>query len=207
MAAGDRPLTKIADAFKELADSLNSPNPRLEVSQFVRACRLISPLIGFLGIAFKFAEIEFSAKVDNVMEASRYVNTLDAMIDREIGLNCAKTSKSHSRNLVRVKRSIDMLKVIFEQILARRGNSILGPVSTAYQQVFAPYHGWAVRTAVSASLPTLPTKARLMRKLNEKEATVNVQMQNFVVTSAPIIQYIENLFHSRVSGDEILGLI
>ena len=63
MEAGDRPLTKIADAFKELADSLNSPNPRLEVSQFVRACRLISPLIGFLGIAFKFAEIEFSAKV------------------------------------------------------------------------------------------------------------------------------------------------
>ena len=36
---------------------------------------------------------------------------------------------------------------------------------------------------------------------------MNAQMQNFVVTSAPIIQYIENLFHSRVSGDEILGLI
>ncbi|XP_034700250.1 accelerated cell death 11-like [Vitis riparia] len=125
------------------------------------------PLIGFLGIAFKFAEIEFSAKVDNLMEASMYVSTLDAMIDREIGLNCAKSSNSNSRNLVRVKRSIDMLKVIFEQILAKRGNSIMGPVSTAYQQVFAPYHGWAIRTAVSASLPTLPRKARLMKKLNE----------------------------------------
>ena len=54
------------------------------------------------------------------MEASRYVSTLDAMIDSEIGLNCAKSSNSNSRNLVRVKRSIDMLKVIFEQILARR---------------------------------------------------------------------------------------
>ena len=54
------------------------------------------------------------------MEASRYVSTLDAMIDREIGLNCAKSSNSNSRNLVRVKRSIDMLKVIFEQILAKR---------------------------------------------------------------------------------------
>ena len=29
MAARDRPLTKIVDAFRELAESLNSANPRL----------------------------------------------------------------------------------------------------------------------------------------------------------------------------------
>ena len=64
------------------------------------------------------------------MKASKYVSTLDAMIDREIGLNCAKNSNSNSRSLVRVERSIDMLKVIFEQILAKRYvNKIL---STTY---------------------------------------------------------------------------
>ena len=62
--------------------------------------------------------ISFVSKcnVDNVMGASRHVSTLDAMIDHEIGLNCVKSSKSHSRNLVRVKHSIDMLKVIYELI-------------------------------------------------------------------------------------------
>ena len=48
-----------------------------------------------------------------------------------------------------------------------RGNSIVGAVSKSYEKSFAAYHGWATRTAVFASLPALPTRAKLMKKLHE----------------------------------------
>lgn len=41
------------------------------------------------------------------------------------------------------------------------------PASKAYAQVFAPYHSWAIRTAVGAGMYALPTKAQLLKKLNE----------------------------------------
>ncbi|CAK9137228.1 unnamed protein product, partial [Ilex paraguariensis] len=85
-------------------------------------------------------------------------------------------------------------------------NSLIGPVSIAYEQVFAPYHGWTIKTAVSTALYTLPSLARVLKKLNESEASAMVQMQNYVTASAPVIQYIETLFHSRESGDVVLGL-
>lgn len=48
-----------------------------------------------------------------------------------------------------------------------RGNSLKDPASKAYAQVFAPHHGWAIRKAVAAGMYALPTKAQLLKKLNE----------------------------------------
>lgn len=48
-----------------------------------------------------------------------------------------------------------------------RGNSLRDPASKAYAQVFAPHHGWAIRKAVAAGMYALPTKAQLLKKLNE----------------------------------------
>ncbi|CAK9154112.1 unnamed protein product [Ilex paraguariensis] len=114
---GEKVLTKIADSFKELANCVNSPTLRLEVGQFVSACRAMVPLIIYLGMPYKFAVMEFSAKVDALVEGSKPIDTLEDLIDHDIEHKCAKVSCSNSRNLVRVKRSIDMLKVVFEQIL------------------------------------------------------------------------------------------
>jgi len=59
----DKPLRKISTAFKKLAIIVNSPNPEVPVTQFSHACSLVSPLFGCLGIAFKFAEMDYVAKV------------------------------------------------------------------------------------------------------------------------------------------------
>lgn len=42
-----------------------------------------------------------------------------------------------------------------------------GAATTAYGQVCAPYHSWAVRTAVAAGMYALPTREQLLLKLNE----------------------------------------
>lgn len=81
-----------------------------------------------------------------------------------------------------------------------RGNSLRDPASKAYAQVFAPHHGWAIRKAVGAGMYALPTKAQLLSKLNEDEASARILMQDYVAASAPVIQYVEKLFFSRDLG-------
>ena len=45
--------------------------------------------------------------------------------------------------------------------------SLKEAASTAYGQVCAPFHTWAVRTAVGAGMCTLPTREQLLLRLNE----------------------------------------
>ncbi|CAL0334505.1 unnamed protein product [Lupinus luteus] len=199
---GDTTLVKISHAFNSLAtvvaDSGNGT--AVEVAPFSHACSLLSPLFGCLGIAFKFAEMDYVAKVKDLSEASKSIETLPSMIELDVQANSVRNAGSHTRNLLRVKRGLDMVRVLFEQILVTEGSSLKAPASKAYGQVFAPHHGWAIRKAVSAGMYALPTKEQLLRKLNEDEASAKVQMQNYVTASTTLIQYIDKLFISRELG-------
>ncbi|GAB4826068.1 Accelerated cell death 11 [Ancistrocladus abbreviatus] len=196
----ERPLRKIADAFKDLAATVNTENANIEVAAFSHACSLVSPLFGCLGIAFKFAEMDYVSKVDDLVEASDSISTLQSLLDQDIQANTVRKAGSHTRNLLRVKRGLDMVKVLFEQIIACEGNSLKDPASKAYAQVFAPYHGWAIRKAVAAGMYALPSKAQLLRKLNEDENSAQMLMQSYVASSAPVIHYIDGLYLSREIG-------
>jgi hypothetical protein len=63
----DRPLLAIATAWKGLQAELlhgdGDATAALRVGTFSHGCSLISPLFGCLGIAFKFAEKDYVAKV------------------------------------------------------------------------------------------------------------------------------------------------
>ncbi|KAI7999194.1 Accelerated cell death 11 [Camellia lanceoleosa] len=180
-----KPLKKIAEAFKDLANTLNSetPDAQLEVGPFSHACSLVSPLFGCLGIAFKFAEMDYVSKM---------------MIDRDME-RCVRKGGSHEEPF-ESQRGLDMVRVLFEQIIVTDGNSLKDPASTAYAQVFAPHHGWAIRKAVAAGMYALPTKAQLLKKLNEDETSAQIQMQNYIAASTPVILYVDKLFLSRELG-------
>ncbi|KAH9288231.1 hypothetical protein KI387_032348 [Taxus chinensis] len=199
--AEKRPLRQISQSFKELASAVTSGNDGdVRVASFSHACSLVSILFGCLGFAFKFAELDYVAKVRDLKEAANSLDTLQSLLDLDVKSNSVRGGGSHSHNLLRVKRGLDMVKVLFEQILATDGNSLRDPASVAYAQVFSAYHGWAIRKAVSAGMYALPTKAQLLRKLNEDEASARLEMQNYVTASAPVIQYVDNLFLSRNLG-------
>ncbi|KAK2991025.1 hypothetical protein RJ640_018020 [Escallonia rubra] len=204
----EKPLRKMSSSFKDLSSRLNSqaPDAHLDLASFSRACAQVSPLFRCLGIAFRFAEMDYVAKVDDLAKASESIVTLQAMVDRDVEADCVRKAGSHTRNLLRVKRGLDMVRVLFEQIIDSetpyhlRGSSLKNPASTAYSQVFAPYHGWAIRTAVAAGMYALPTKAQLLKKLNEEGNSARIQMQNYVAASAPVILYIDKLYLSRGLG-------
>ncbi|XP_042066219.1 accelerated cell death 11-like [Salvia splendens] len=202
----DKPLKKMAEAFNELSIRLDQfpegEEARLELSPFSNACSLVSPLFRCLGIAFKFAELDYVAKVNDLAGASKSISVLPLMMDDDVKSDCVRKAGSHTRNLLRVKRGIDMVKVLFEHIISTQGNSLKEPASKAYAQVFSPYHGWAIRKAVAAGMYALPTKAQLLNKLNEDETSARIQMQNFVASAALVVKYIDQLFISRGLGTD-----
>lgn len=64
--ASSSPLTAIADSFEGLAKlvgSLKEPSQELRLDALCDACSLVSVLFGSLGLAFKFAELEYVSKV------------------------------------------------------------------------------------------------------------------------------------------------
>uniref|UniRef100_M8ATP3 Glycolipid transfer protein domain-containing protein 1 n=1 Tax=Aegilops tauschii TaxID=37682 RepID=M8ATP3_AEGTA len=210
----------------------------MAAGDFSRACSNVSVLFGCLGIAFKFAEMDYVAKasapspsplpalarvsrflprlllrasrlfavrhprgkVNDLLEASKTISTLPSMVELDIQKGTVRQAGSHTRNLLRVKRGIDMVKVLFEQILVTEGNSLKDAASKAYAQVFAPHHGWAIRKAVGAGMYALPSKSQLLKKLNEDENSARAQMQSFVRSSGPVILYVEDLFTSKNLG-------
>ncbi|KAJ3670005.1 hypothetical protein LUZ60_010329 [Juncus effusus] len=197
---GEKPLRKIAAAFEPLADAAAIPSSAMEVGAFSEACAHVSVLFGCLGIAFKFAEMDYVAKVNDLVEASKSISTLNNMIESDIQKSSVRQAGSHTRNLLRVKRGLDMVKLLFEQIIQSEGNSLKEAASKAYAQVFAPHHGWAIRKAVGAGMYALPSKSQLLKKLNEDEASAKIQMQSYIRSSGPVIKYVEDLFNSRELG-------
>ncbi|KAL1562163.1 hypothetical protein AAHA92_04771 [Salvia divinorum] len=118
----DRPMKKMAEAFKELCNRLNrfpeGEEARLELAAFSNACSLVSPLIRCFGGVFLFAEIDYVAKVNDLMEASKSVSVLPVMIDDDVRSDCVRKAGSHTRNLLRLKRTLDMIKILFEEIIS-----------------------------------------------------------------------------------------
>ncbi|TYJ42867.1 hypothetical protein E1A91_A03G115900v1 [Gossypium mustelinum] len=114
------PLSAIAKAFEELSGFLGSQtkDQKLRLDNFCEACSLVSVLFSCLGLAFKFAEMEYVAKVHDLVEASKTYATLENVLDRDVANDTVKKPGSHSRNLRRVRQGLDLIRALFEEFLS-----------------------------------------------------------------------------------------
>ncbi|CAL5399617.1 unnamed protein product [Camellia sinensis] len=234
-AANGTPLSTVAVAFEELSKSVKSSRSYdLRLKPFCDACSLVSVLFGSLGIAFKFAELEYCSKlpinhgeksekffetdfkkqvltaetaqqfrtafpdrVRDLVEASNMYGTLNNVLDVDVKNDTVRTQGSLSRNLRRVRQGLDLIRAIFENFLSSEYCSLKEAASAAYAQVCAPYHTWAVRTAVYAGMCALPTREQLLLKLNENDESAEKEMRRYIKASLPVIEYIDKLYVSR----------
>ncbi|XP_065880398.1 ACD11 homolog protein [Euphorbia lathyris] len=197
------PLSAVVEAFEDLEKHLtflqqqDHENADLRLDTFCNACSLVSVLFNCLGLAFKFAETEYVAKVCNLLEAYKSHKSLQNVLDSDVADGTVRTSGSHSRNLRRVRQGLDLIRALFEQFLSTDDFSLKDAATTAYTQVCAPYHTWAVRTAVYAGMYTLPTRDQLLIRLHETDETAEKQMKRYIKASLPVIEYIDKLYISR----------
>jgi hypothetical protein len=59
------------------------------------------------------------------------------------------------------------LQAVLSLALAFFRGSLYDAATTAYGQVCAPFHSWAIRKAVGAGMYTLPSREQLIERLNE----------------------------------------
>lgn len=59
----ETPLKEVAEAFEELARGMDADAGELRLAPFGDTCALVSVLFSSLGMAFRFAEIEYVTKV------------------------------------------------------------------------------------------------------------------------------------------------
>ncbi|KAI3976211.1 hypothetical protein MKX01_019157 [Papaver californicum] len=192
------PLSLIAEAFEELARTIKSKkNQDLRLGTFSDACSLVSVLFGCLGIAFKFAEMEYVAKVQDLVQASKTFGTLRNIIDYDVENDTVRKPGSSTRNLRRVRQGLDLIRALFEQFISSDECSLREAASSAYAEVCAPFHTWAIRTAVFAGMYALPSKQQLILKLNETDQSVEREMRRYIDASIPVIEYIDKLYISK----------
>ncbi|CAH9139925.1 unnamed protein product [Cuscuta epithymum] len=196
--ASKTPLSAVVDAFEGLFAEMDAKGfDRIQLKPFCEACSLVSVLFGCLGIAFKFAELEYVAKVQSLADASKRYETLESVLDYDVKNGSVKTAGSLSRNLRRVRQGLHLIKDIFQNFMSSEYNSLRDAASTAYANVCAPYHTWAVRTAVCAGMYALPTRNQLLERLNENDVSAEQEMKRYINALQPIIEYIDNLYLSR----------
>ncbi|KAL9246170.1 hypothetical protein vseg_019739 [Gypsophila vaccaria] len=191
------PLSTIVQAFEELADLVENSKDDIQLRAFCDACALVSVLFNSLGLAFKFAEMEYCAKVRGLSEASNTYSTLHEILDHDVRNDTVKCPGSLSRNLRRVRQGLDLIRALFEQFLSTLDGSLREAASSAYTQTCAPYHSWAVRTAVAAGMYALPTRQQLLLNLNETDESAEYRMKRYMRAAEPVIQYIDKLYISR----------
>ncbi|GAB2297046.1 hypothetical protein Dimus_031150 [Dionaea muscipula] len=191
------PLATIVEAFEELAEIVNDSKEDLRLKPFTDACALVSVLFDSLGFAFKFAQMEYCAKVRGLAEASRTYATLQNVIEVDVKNETVKCQGSLSRNLRRVRQGLHLITALFHQFVSTCDCSLREAASTAYSQTCAPYHAWAVRATVAAGMYALPSRDQLLLKLNETDQSAEKRMRRFMKASLPIIQYIDELYTSR----------
>uniref|UniRef100_A0A453H710 Glycolipid transfer protein domain-containing protein n=1 Tax=Aegilops tauschii subsp. strangulata TaxID=200361 RepID=A0A453H710_AEGTS len=138
-----------------------------------------------------------TVQVNDLIGASKEYATLNDILDKDVENDSVKKQGSHSRNLRRVRLGLGLIKALFEQFLATEGGSLYDAATTAYGQVCAPFHSWAIRKAVGAGMYTLPSREQLIMRLNETDCSVQKEMRRYIDASSPIIEYIDNLFLSR----------
>ncbi|PWA35607.1 glycolipid transfer protein domain-containing protein [Artemisia annua] len=192
-------ISMMADAFEELSDLIKNgnKNDELRLKVFCDACSLVSVLFGSLGLAFKFAEMEYTSKVRDLADAAEIYGTLSRVIDCDVKTDTVKSAESLTRKLRRVRQGLDLIRELFQNFLSTDDYSLKEAASSAYKQVCAPYHTWAVRTAVSAGMCALPTRDQLLLNLNETDESVEIEMRRYIKASLPVIKYIDNLYTAR----------
>ncbi|GAA0152578.1 transfer/carrier protein [Lithospermum erythrorhizon] len=192
-------LSAMAEAFEELSGIIKEHGLDFDLSlkPFCHACSYVSVLFGFLGFAFKFAEMEYTSKVRDLERASATYGTLNNILDFDVRNHSVKIQGSLSRNLRRVRQGLDLMRVLFKNFLSADNYSLREAASSAYQDVCAPYHTWGIRTAAFAGMHTLPTKEQLVINLHETAESTEKHMRRYIDASLPVIEYIDNLFNLR----------
>ncbi|KAL3361307.1 hypothetical protein AABB24_014288, partial [Solanum stoloniferum] len=207
MAGQGSPMRGIVEVMEEVERAIQSENPTVNLQLLARACHFGAQFVTSFGIAFKLAAIEVENKANDMKKAYEDYNTVEVMLDREIANGLARENSSHSRFHLRMKRAGDLLRVFFQEILAREGDSLVPPLKKAYDEVFGAYHGETNKKVADFAMRDMIDKSDLFKLIDDDENAAREMMKRYISASACVCQHIEQLYRATKVGDELLRMI
>lgn len=193
------PLRQLAVGFHNLAQTgASNGSPPMTISALADAC---DPLLNMINLMGTFSTEawgeEITAKVGTLRSASNQMTTLEELIDRDIAYNRVRFPNSNSRVLVLVRRSIEGLKVLAEELLTGRDVTLQAAAERAYTDIFHPYHDDTTRFTAAEAISVFPSRELAMLVLGETADEVDNLLRTYVNASALVINYIDGIFGSR----------
>uniref|UniRef100_A0A0E0ENY1 Glycolipid transfer protein domain-containing protein n=1 Tax=Oryza meridionalis TaxID=40149 RepID=A0A0E0ENY1_9ORYZ len=201
-----RPLAEYAAELEAVSLSVRAAPP-LRLKALVRACHHALALFDLLGVEAGFWKTEYAERLVALERAAEAMDSAEELVDRDVAAGRVRATGTHSNNLVRVKRGIELKRVPFQLMLAQLqqqrpgggGVSFDGVVSMAYAAVFARYHDKNVQSTVADSICAIPVKSisDFFATINETDESAAAEMQKYIDAANGIISYIDELFASR----------
>ncbi|CAN6356119.1 unnamed protein product [Urochloa humidicola] len=174
------------------------PNcPPMTVEAFSHACSELQDLIYLMGDDASFSFDDYAAKVDQIESASIHASTLEELIDKEKANNSIKAPDSNSRVLLRLRRALEFVKVLFQEMMKGREVEFPSLAVTAYMVIFAGYHDKLMQIIVIEAISLLPDRASVLNMINEEEDDAMIELKKYVDACPTITDYISELFTSR----------
>ncbi|KAF8733737.1 hypothetical protein HU200_014583 [Digitaria exilis] len=210
----ETPLKEVAEAFEELARGMEADAGELRLAPFGETCALVSVLFSSLGMAFRFAEIEYVTKVNDLIGAGKSYRTLSDILDKDIENDSVKKQGSHSRNLRRVRLGLGLIKALFEQFLATEYVSFTQTEAPLKSEHLGSLSEYIIVMYTTSSVPFYDDNFMIQKWLFADKSiaycqlvlvgycvynycSVQKEMRRYIDASSPIIEYIDNLFLSR----------
>lgn len=208
MAGQGTPMRGMVEVMEEVESAIQSENPTVNLQLLARACHLGAQFITSFGVPFTLAGIEVKNKANDMEEAYQNYNTVEVMLDYEITKGLARENSSHTRFLLRMKRAADLLRISFQEILARERDSLVPPFKKAYDEVFGAHHGETTKGVVDYAMAFMIDKSDLFTLIDDDdENAAREMMKRYISASACVCQHIERLYHSTTVGEELLRMI
>uniref|UniRef100_A0A0E0LXV8 Glycolipid transfer protein domain-containing protein n=1 Tax=Oryza punctata TaxID=4537 RepID=A0A0E0LXV8_ORYPU len=111
-----RPLAEYAAELEALSLSVRAAPP-LRLKPLVQACHHALAFFDLLGAAFW--KTEYAERLVALERAAEAMDNAEELVDRDVATGRVRATGTHSNNLVRVKRGIELKRALFQLMLAQ----------------------------------------------------------------------------------------
>lgn len=182
-------LHKLSVAFQQIGQGDEVPT-----HSFAEACQAILPVFDNLGKVFAFPRKDMQQKQESLEKVAPQLSTLSAVIAADKKAGTVTVKGSPSRNLHRLLASISFIAMLLQNLGADPKCTLHKAAANAYSGSMAHMHNFVVRTAVKASMYTLPTREYFLSSIGETESSAKAHASVFVPQAKALIARIERMF-------------
>ena len=190
-----------------------SPTPawaggELAASPFLTAARQgILPVLEKLGTGMYAVRVDIAGNIDRLESAVKEHGSdgglLYNVVRREMNANAHADSRSSTKALLWLKRALQFMSAMLRLVVREDPLEVSVAASQVYEQTLKRYHGFLTRTAFSAALNFVPTRAAFIEQAGDGQAAEETiaQLRELVAALDPVLEHVHGFLDAHGLDD------